>query len=70
LPSTARTRTPNAVRDSLSERLIASKGARPPIGKEESVSGVSAPGRMRGASPKKQVDYARRRGAETSKARE
>ncbi|KAJ7696858.1 hypothetical protein B0H14DRAFT_2650056 [Mycena olivaceomarginata] len=41
-PSTARTRTPNAVRDSLSERLIARKGARPPIGKEESVSGVSA----------------------------
>ncbi|KAJ7884597.1 hypothetical protein B0H14DRAFT_2564310 [Mycena olivaceomarginata] len=37
-PSTARTRTPNAVCDSLSERLIARKGARPPIGKEESVS--------------------------------
>ncbi|KAJ7919249.1 hypothetical protein B0H13DRAFT_2268678 [Mycena leptocephala] len=40
LPSTARTRTPNAVRDSLSERLIARKGARPPMGKEESVSGA------------------------------
>ncbi|KAJ7895768.1 hypothetical protein B0H13DRAFT_1885472 [Mycena leptocephala] len=41
LPSAARTHTSNAVRDSLSERLIARKGARPPIGKEESVSGVN-----------------------------
>ncbi|KAJ7883747.1 hypothetical protein B0H13DRAFT_2278095 [Mycena leptocephala] len=42
LPSTARTRTPNAVRDSLSERLIARKGARPPMGKEESVPATAA----------------------------
>ncbi|KAJ7885221.1 hypothetical protein B0H13DRAFT_2277889 [Mycena leptocephala] len=62
LPSTTQTRTPNAVRDSLSKRLIARMGARPPIGKEESVSGASASGGVRGASPKKQVDYARRRG--------
>ncbi|KAJ6456648.1 hypothetical protein C8R45DRAFT_943459 [Mycena sanguinolenta] len=53
LLSTARTGTPNAVRDSPSERLIARKGARPPMGKEESVSGGYT---AREAPPPRTVD--------------